>query len=157
MIEKYRGKESFPKGLSQKDINKTKNRLGCLILILIGLFLFVAYFPGFLAYRERGHLATAEHCARTIQKALAAYKENQANKGYPVEISDWHTFSELAAAKGLNFPGTLSEADIITFHYESIDGSEYKLILEIDLPENTSLERFLLVTPNEITQHKNKP
>lgn len=156
MIEKHAEKQS-PRGRSQKDINKAKNRLGCLILILIGLFLFVAYFPGFLAYRERGRLATAEHCARTIQKALAAYKENQANRGYPVVISDWHTFSELAAKKGLNLPGTPSEAEIITFHYESIDGSEYKLILEIDLPENTSLDRFLLVTPNEITQHKNKP
>jgi len=157
MIEKYTEKQPPPKGRSQKDINKAKNRLGCLILILIGLFLFVAYFPGFLAYRERGRLATAESCARTIQKALSAYKENQANQRYPVNISDWHTFSELAATKGLNLPGTPSDAEINTFHYESVDGSDYQLILAIDLPDNTSTERFLLVTPNEITRHKRKP
>lgn len=126
-------------------------------MILIGLFLFVAYFPGFLAYRERGRLTTAEHCARTIQKALVGYKENHANQRFPVNISNWHTFSELAATKALNLPSTPSDAKINMFHYESVDGSDYQLILEIDLPQNNSLERFLLVTPNEITRHKNKP
>ena len=93
----------------------------------------------------------------TIQKALDAYKKNQANQLYPMSISDWQTLSKLAGKIGLNLPGTPSDAEIITFQYESVDGSEYKLILEIDLPENTSLERFLLVTPNEITQRKSKP
>ena len=156
MIEKYTEKKPSQKDRSKKEISKSKNRLGFLILILIGLFLFVAYFPGFLAYRERGRLASVEHYARTIQKALDAYKENQANQLYPMSISDWQTFSKLAGKIGLNLPGTTSDAEIITFHYESVDGSEYKLILEIDLPENTSIERFLLVTPNEITQQKSR-
>jgi hypothetical protein len=110
-----------------------------------------------LAYRERGRLASAEHYAKTIQKALNAYKVNQANQLYPTSISDWQTLSKLAGKIGLNLPDTLSDAGIITFHYESVDGSEYKLILEIDLPDNTNLERFLLVTSKEITQQKSKP
>lgn len=157
MIEKYRGKESFPKGLSQKDINKTKNPLGCLILILFGLFWLIAYYPGFLAYRERGYLATAENSARIIQKTLAAYKKNQTDQRYPLNISNWQTLSKLAASQGINLPSRILDAKIKTFRYESVDGTDYLLTIDVDLPDNTSRERFLLVTPNEVIKHKNRP
>ena len=157
MIEKYSEKQPLTKGRSQKDINKTKNRLGCLILILFGLFVFIAYFPGFLAYREEGHLKKAENTARIIQEALAAYKKSQTNRRYPLKISNWKTLSELAAAQGINLPSTLLDAKIKAFRYESVDGTDYLLTIDVDLPDNTSWKRFLLVTPNEVTRHKNRP
>ena len=48
-------------------------------------------------------------------------------------------------------------AKIKTFRYESVNGSDYLLTIDVDLPENTAKDRFLLVIPNEVTRHKNRP
>ena len=40
MMKNQNEKQPLQKERSQKDINKTKNRIGCLIMILIGTFLF---------------------------------------------------------------------------------------------------------------------
>ena len=142
---------------SKKELNKFKNKVGCFLMIIIGFFFLTYTVPGFLAYREQRRLEEAENWAQVIQKALAAYKENQKDHIYPLNISDWQTLRELAGSQGINLPDSSIAAKIKTFRYESVNGSDYLLTIDVDLPENTAKDRFLLVIPNEVTRHKNRP
>jgi len=142
---------------SNKELNKFKNKVGCFIMIIIGFFFLTYTVPGFLAYREQKRLEEAENWSQVIQKALAAYKENQKDHTYPVNISDWQTLRDLAGSQGIKLPDSSLAAKIITFRYESVNGSDYLLTIDVDLPENTAKDRFLLVIPNEVTRHKNRP
>jgi len=142
---------------SKKELNKFKNKVGCFLMIIIGFFFLTYTVPGFLAYREQSRLEEAENWSQVIQKALAAYKENQKDHIYPLNISDWQTLRELAGSQGINLPDSSIAAKIKTFRYESVNGSDYLLTIDVDLPENTAKDRFLLVIPNEVTRHKNRP
>ena len=95
--------------------------------------------------------------ATVIQKALAAYKENQKDHSYPLNISDWQILREIAGSQGINLPDTSLAAKIKTFRYESVNGSDYLLTIDVDIPEDTYRDRFLLVSPDEVTRHKNRP
>ena len=142
---------------SKKELNKFKNKVGCFLMIIIG-FLFLTYtVPGFLAYREQRRLDEAERWSQVIQKALAAYKENQRDPSYPLNISDWQTLRKIAVSQGIDLPATSLASKIKTIHYESVNGSDYLLIIDVDLPENTAKDSFLLVIPNKVTRHKNRP
>jgi type II secretory pathway pseudopilin PulG len=142
---------------SKKELNKFKNKLGCFLMIIIGIFFLTYTVPGFLAYREQRRLEEAERWSQVIQKALAEYKENQKNQSYPLNISDWQTLIEIAGSQGINLPDTSLAAKIKAFRYESVNGSDYLLTIDVDIPEDTYRDRFLLVTPNEVTRHKNRP
>lgn len=142
---------------SKKELNKFKNKVGCLVMIIIGVFFLAYTVPGYLHYREQRRLKEAENWSQIIQKALAAYKENQKDRRYRFNISDWQTLRELAGSQGFNLPDTSLAAKIKTFRYESVDGFDYLLTIDVDLPEDTPWDRFLLVTPNGITRHKNRP
>ena len=142
---------------SKKELNKFKNKVGCFLMIIIGFFFLTYTVPGFLAYREQSRLEEAENWSQVIQKALAAYKENQKDHIYPLNISDWQTLRELAGSQGINLPDSSIAAKIKTFRYESVNGSDYLLTIDVDLPENTAKDRFLLVIPNEVTRNKNRP
>ncbi len=126
-------------------------------MVIIGFFFLTYTVPGFLAYREQRRLEEAENWSQVIQKALAAYKENLKDHIYPLNISDWKTLRELVGSQGINIPDSSMAARIKTFRYESVNGSDYLLTIDVDIPEDTHRDRFLLVTPNEITRHKNRP
>jgi len=142
---------------SNKELNKFKNKVGCFIMIIIGFFFLTYTVPGFLAYREQRRLQEAENWSQVIQKALAAYKENQKDHSYPLNISDWQTLRELASSLGFKLPDSSLAAKIKTFRYEYVNGSDYLLTIDVNLPENTTKDRFLLVIPNEVIRHKNRP
>jgi hypothetical protein len=110
-----------------------------------------------LAYREQRRLEEAENWSQVIQKALAAYNENLKDHTYPLNISNWQTLREIAGSQGINLPDSSLATKIKTFRYESVNGSDYLLTIDVDIPEDTHRDRFLLVTPNEITRHKNRP
>jgi type II secretory pathway pseudopilin PulG len=140
-----------------KELNKSTSRLGCLILIIVGGYLLFYFLPGFMTYREKRRLEEAEQWCQVIQKALAAYKENQKDHSYPLSIPDWQSLRMLAGSQGVNLPDTASAAKIKAFRYASANGSDYRLTIDVDLPEDTPWDRFLLVIPNEVTIHKNQP
>jgi hypothetical protein len=142
---------------SKKELNKFKNKVGCFLMVIIGLFFLAYTVPGFLAYREQRRLEEAERWSQVIQKALAAYKENQKDHSYPLNISDWQILREIAGSQGINLPDTSLAAKIKAFRYESVNGSDYLLTIDVDIPENTYRDRFLLVSPDEVTRHKNRP
>ena len=142
---------------SKKELNKFKNKVGCFLMVIIGIFFLAYTIPGFLAYREQRRLEEAERWSQVIQKALAAYKENQKDHSYPLSISDWKTLREIAVSQGINLPDTSLATKIKAFRYESVNGSDYLLTIDVDLPEYTTMDRFLLVIPNEVTRHKNRP
>jgi hypothetical protein len=141
---------------SKKELNKLKNKIGCFLMIIIGFFFLTYTVPGFLAYREQRRLEEAENWSQVIQKALAAYKENLKDHIYPLNISDWKTLRELVGSQGINIPDSSMAARIKTFRYESVNDSDYLLTIDVDLPENAAKDRFLLVTPNEVTRQKNR-
>jgi type II secretory pathway pseudopilin PulG len=142
---------------SKKELNKLKNKIGCFLMIIIGFFFLTYTVPGFLAYREQRRLEEAENWSQVIQKALAAYNENLKDHTYPLNISNWQTLREIAGSQGINLPDSSLATKIKTFRYESVNGSDYLLTIDVDIPEDTHRDRFLLVTPNEITRHKNRP
>jgi hypothetical protein len=145
------------KNQSKKDLNKFKNKIGCLLMIIIGIFFLTYTVPGFVAYRQQRGFEEAEAWSQIIQKALASYKENQEDQSYPLNISDWSTLKKIAGSQGINLPDSSLAAKIKTFRYEYVTGSDYLLTIDVDIPEDTHRERFLLVTPNEVTRHKNRP
>jgi hypothetical protein len=150
-------KQPTEKKHSKKELNKFKNKVGCFLMIIIG-FLFLTYtVPGFLAYREQRRLDEAERWSQIIQKALAAYKENHKDHSYPLNIPDWQTLRGIAGSQEINLPDTSLAAKIKTFRYESVNGFDYLLTIDVDIPEDTYRDRFLLVIPNEVTRHKNRP
>ena len=110
-----------------------------------------------MAYREKSRFEEAENWCQVIQEALAAYKANQKDHSYPLSIPDWQTLKKIAGSQGANLPNTASAAKIEGFRYESANGSDYRLTIDVDLPENSPLDRFLLIIPNEITKHKDRP
>ena len=148
--------QSAEKKYSNKELNKFKNKVGCFIMIIIGIFFLTYSVPGFVAYREQRGFEEAENWSQVIQKALASYKENQKDHSYPLNVSDWRTLKKIAGSQGINLPDSPLAAKIITFRYESATGSDYSLTIDVDIPENTHRERFLLVTPNEVTRHKKR-
>ena len=150
-------KQLTEKKHSKKELNKFKNKVGCFLMIIIGIFFLTYTVPGFLAYREQRRLEEAERWSQVIQKALAEYKENQKDQSYPLNISDWQTMREILGSQGINLPDTSLAAKIKSFRYEFVNGSDYLLTIDVDIPEDTHRDRFLLVTPNEVTRHKNRP
>jgi hypothetical protein len=119
----------------KKELNKYRNRVGCLILIFIGGYLLFFHLPGFLAYREKRHLEEAENWCQVIQRALAAFKENQKDHNYPLNVPDWQTLRKIAGSQGANLPYSASAAKINAFRYESANGSDYRLTIVVDLSE----------------------
>ena len=145
------------KKYSKKELNKFKNKIGCFLMVIIGIFFLTYTVPGFLAYRQQRGFEEAENWSQVIQKALAAYKENHKDQSYPLNISGWRTLLKIAGSQGINLPDSSLAAKIKTFRYESVNGSDYLLTIDVDIPEDTHRERFLLVTPNEVTRQKNRP
>ena len=140
-----------------KKLNKSANRVGCLILIIVGGYFLFHFLPGFMAYRAQRRLTEAENWCQVIREALAAYKTNQKDHSYPLNITGWQTLRKIAGSQGANLPDTASAAKIKGFRYESANGSDYRLTIDVDLPEDSPLDRFLLVNPNEVTRHNDRP
>ena len=78
-------------------------------------------------------------------------------QSYPLNVSARQTLRKLNGSQGIDLTDTSLDAKIKTFRYESVIGSDYLLTIDVDLPEDTPMDRFLLVIPNEITRHKNRP
>lgn len=150
MIEKYRGEQPLPKGLSQKDKNKTTNRLGCLILILFGLFWFLVPFPGFLYNWEQRRIGNVTSTAEHIRTALADYAEKHPDHRYPEDIPDYATLHTIVNKHGGSLPDKQSAAAIAQIHYILDYGKGYNLTIEV---EAKNKERFLLITPEGVTRH----
>jgi hypothetical protein len=154
MIEKYSEKQPPPNGRPKKDINKAKNRSGCLILMFIGLFLgyiafiFTAYFPGFIAYRQEGIRKFAFPYIETIHHSLTMYSNQQSKNLFPAEINNYEVLSQIVNNAGKSIPNNQADTKISYFEYETTDRNNY--ILQINIEKNTS--HFFILYPDGIIE-----
>jgi hypothetical protein len=154
MIEKYSDKHPLPNGRPKKDINKAKNRSGCLILMFIGLFLgyiafiFTAYLPGFIAYRQEWIRKFTFSIIETIHHSLTMYSNKHPKNLFPAEINNYEVLSQIVNDAGKSIPNNQADAKISYFKYETTDINHY--ILQINIEKNTS--HFFILYPDGIVE-----
>ena len=73
MNERYTEKKKSSYEHSENHTNKIKNRIGCLIIIIAGLALYIVSGPSFIAYRNKIKCYNAESDAKAIATYLKEY------------------------------------------------------------------------------------
>jgi hypothetical protein len=138
---------------------KSKKGLGCLLVLLVFVgFLTLVYGPGFVSYRQEQNFHRRVHqVAESIRTALADYAEHHSERRYPDNIHDYQALHELVNKHGGSLPSNSFDADIAGLSYTSDDGSDYELIITLDVPERSRKGRFLRVTPEGVARHEKIP
>lgn len=131
MIEKHTENQS-PKGRSQKDKKKAKNRLGCLILILIGLYFLIVHYPGFIAYEKHKKRASVIPFMKTIHSSLKIYAEKQQKNLFPEKIGDYGVLRQMVSDADKSIPKNQADTKIEYFQYETTDRNDYILRINIE-------------------------
>jgi len=128
--------------------NKTENIIGCLIFFLVGGFLFIAYFPGFMAYRAQGRREIAFPYLEKIHSSLRAYSENHPLNLFPAEMPHYEASRQIAGAAGQTLPAEQSETKIERLDYETNNRKDY--LLRVGIEGNDS--HFFVLYPGAIME-----
>ena len=129
-----------------KSKNRTKNYVGCLIILIVGGFLFIAYFPGYLAYRDQGKRQYAFTFIETIHASLKIYSDKQPNNLFPEEINSYEVLRQLVIDAGKSIPKNQTDTKIEYLKYETADRKTY--ILRLNIEDNVS--HFYILYPDGI-------
>jgi hypothetical protein len=127
---------------------KVLNSLVCLIFILIGLFYFTAYFPGFLAYQDQKKREIALPFIETIYASLKIYSDKQPENLFPKEINNYGDLSRLVNEAGKYIPKNQNDTKIDYLHYETTDRKNFILSLTI---ESNDMHFFIVYPEGIIT------
>jgi type II secretory pathway pseudopilin PulG len=133
--------------------------IGCLLAFLAFVgFLILAYGPGFVTYRrEQSFHRRVHQVAESIRTALAAYADHHPEGRFPENVGDYQALRDLVNKHGGLLPESSVDADIAQISYTSDDGSDYELTITLDVPDNVRKGKFLRVTPEEVTRHREIP
>ena len=137
-----------------------KQQAGCLLLAILAFvgYLILSYGPGYVSYRHIQNLDRRVHqVGESIRTALANYTDNHPDHRYPDNIGNYQALHDLVNKHGGSLPGSSFDADIVQISYTSDDGSDYELIITLDVPERSQRGRFLRVTPEGVTRYKEIP
>jgi hypothetical protein len=147
MNTKQEGKQ-LPKNIQIKRKNKAKNSIGCLIILLIGGYYFIAYFPGFLDYRDKLKRQFAFPFIETIHSSLKTYSDIEPNNLFPEEIKSYEMLRQLIIDAGKSIPKNQADTKIDYLLYETTDRKTY--ILRINIKNNDKY--FYILYPSGIIE-----
>jgi hypothetical protein len=134
----YVGTEEDGQGSSEKQQKwhtVSSKRLGCLLFIIfggIGGFLFTAYFPGYLAHRDRMKRRQCMPFIEAIQSSLQIYSETHSEKLFPLEVRNYEAIRQIVSNAGKSIPNSQTDAMIDYFRYETTKGKSYILHIIIE-------------------------
>jgi type II secretory pathway pseudopilin PulG len=135
---------------------RSKKGIGCLLalLVLVG-FLVLVFGPGFVEYRREQSLNRRIYkVAESIRTALENYAQNHPDHRYPDTVADYQALRDLVNKHGGLLPESPSDAHIIQIRYTSDEGTDYELIVTLDLPERSRRGRSLRVTPEGVIRYE---
>ncbi|MBW2173416.1 MAG: hypothetical protein JRF64_01980 [Deltaproteobacteria bacterium] len=136
--------------------SKARSRMGIgclLVLLVLGGCMILAYGPGFVSYRREQNFHRRVHqVAESIRTALADYAEHHLERRYPDNIRNYQALHDLVNKHGGSLPESSFDADIAQISYTSDDGSDYELIITLDVPDNVRKGKFQRVTPEGVTR-----
>ena len=121
------------------------------VLLMIALFVL----PGFVEYRREQSLNQRVYqVAESIRAALANYTDIHPSHRYPDNIGNYQVLRDLVNKHGGSLPGSSFDADIARISYTSDDGSDYELIITLDVPDTVHKGRFQRVTPEGVARYR---
>ena len=69
--------QSTEKKYSKKELNKFKNKVGCFLMIIIGIFILTYTVPGFLAYRQQRGVRRSRKMVSSYPKSSCGIQGKQ--------------------------------------------------------------------------------
>ena len=135
---------------------RSKMEIGCLLAFLAFVgFLILTYGPGFVTHRREQNFHRRVHqVAENIRTALADYADHHPKRRYPENIGDYQALRDLVNKQGGLLPESSVDADIARISYTSDDGSDYELIITLDVPDTVHKGRFQRVTPEGVARYR---
>lgn len=123
-------------------------KIGCLIILLFFGYLFVAYFPGYLAYKDQQKRRLALPYVETIHTSLKTYSDKQTNNLFPEKIDGYEALRLIVKYEGKSIPENQNETKIDHIKYETSDRKTY--ILRLKIKDNN--QHFYILFPGGIIE-----
>lgn len=129
-----------------------------IVVAIVGILVTIAI-PTFVAYRDRGRLASTIGSSESVRSSLASYAADSSGNAYPDIIADYMELRSITNSNGGNLP---VQPDFSLLAYSSQDTSgdgvpdDYSVRLSVHAVRTPRLGGQVLITPSGIYRCRGK-